>query len=433
MSDLPAGIEVVETAEGPYRTRRYRLPPRTMPGVGCTIMGGLLAIGLTTGIPVGFGLFFYGGAAGLDPALRLAGFLCPVGFFGSFLFPVAIYVLLRIVFIHTGRLEIVVERQQLLLMQGWGILRWTRRLPLRGLRGLRVVTERPFNPSDPQFSQDLSKVGSLLADYQGGSQKTLCWGYPAPWLEQFSQALTADFARQPGLAEPVLPATRESEFPAEIAARRSQPSNSNALVRHEGDQLVIELPRPGLWRCVHPVFLIFCLVWNGLLAMFTVMLAIITALAWTGQVPVENPEEQGPIWALALFQVPFHAIGIVSLGYWLGMARRWTRIQVGSGRLQVVDHRLWRTTTTEWPAAEIVSIAAVSRRHEKEAEDGDPRFAEVTWSYGLAIEPRQGAAGAFLEWRSRSELEWLATLLRQRLGLPEPTQHPGAEDRRGIQ
>ena len=184
MTSLPADVEVVEVPDGAYRARRYRLPQRTMPGVGCTIYSGIFALTLAVGFPLGVALFGLSIAAGDRWEFKLAAFLCPLCFFGSLLFPAALYVLLRIVFVHLGRIEIVVTRERLLIAQRWGFLGWTRRLPLRGLRGLRVITDRPFNPQDPHFSQQLSQVGNLLADYEGGRKRTLCWGYPAEWLAQ---------------------------------------------------------------------------------------------------------------------------------------------------------------------------------------------------------------------------------------------------------
>ena len=195
--------------------------------------------------------------------------------------------------------------------------------------------------------------------------------------------------------------------PTTIIARNSQPSDSTALVRNDGDQLIIDLPRPSHWRSVHFAFLMFCLVWNGLLTLFT---CLFTIAAFAGKIQSDDPAEQAPIWVLVLFLIPFYLIGGVSLTYWIGMSRRWARIVLSAETLQVTDHKLWKTTTTEWPTDQIVAVRALSQKHENDEE--------VTWSQGLLIEPLEGVPLAFLEWRPKSELEWLATTLCQALKLP---------------
>lgn len=410
MTHLPAGIEVVEFHEGPRRLRRYRLPRQNLPGLGCMIGVGLLALALTGGF-----LCFLA-FAGLEFAqgdLRdfpLA-FLVPLCFIALVGFPFALFMLLRRLFVHLAIVEISVSGERLLIVHRWGIARWTRRLPLQGLRGFRVTTDRPVNPRDPRSVRQASQVATLLADYREGRARSLCWGYPADFLEQLGKLLMDELSREPGSESSLLPVTSDNEFTDQVSSRGNQPSNSTAVVRSQDDQLIVDLSRASIWRCINPAVLSVLCIWNGLLA-FVAGVQLISAISvFAGNPPVGDPGDESTVWQRAMFSIPFYAIGAGSLIYWFAMSRRWSRIVVSPEQLQVSEQKLWQTKTTSWPVDQIADVRAWSQVHEGEET--------LTWSHGLAIEPREGIPFKFLDWRPKSEVEWLATLLRRALHLPD--------------
>ncbi|MCX6899239.1 MAG: hypothetical protein NT105_11100 [Verrucomicrobia bacterium] len=369
---LPAAIAVREVLHG--GGARYELPRRPL--------GSLRFIGL---VPLGFGAGFslfaviWMIAASLDG--NLFGFLFAL--FGLPFFFAGIPPMAVGLFVLIGRCEIELRDGVLHTTERAGIFRWSRRQPADAIRQFNVRVSDPATA--PSF------LGSLAAlDAACGKPKPflIALGYPREWL----QALGNDLARRCNLATPgrvltadkltvetVTEPLRQSE-PLAQEENLNQPAGSVVTLEPQADGFTLAVPPAGIWRS-NKGLVIFGVIWWSVVAAIT---------GW-----------------LALFIVG--VAGVLALAARLG--RRRATIQATTNRLCIVYVGFLRVRTMEWPrdglAAICVGPSGVEVNHKPVME--------------LQVHPRAGRKFGLLADRDVAELQWIAAVLRQALGVsPTP-------------
>jgi len=411
MTKLPADIEVFESLDSSFRETVYRLPRRPPEAVKLIFRGSIIAAASLAVMPFIFSIFFAVVGPRDKPEIYLTIILLPIVFFGTFLFPLATVILLGGLTYGRGRVEIRCGSEHLKARSGWGLLRWTRRLPLAGLTGFRVV-EGILHPNSQQAQGSkvpqpgMEKFGALMADYQTGKSQLVCAGYANEWLVSLAEVLTERCEPGCGKAEPLRPVTIGSPDPNIIAERSEQPSTSNARLRVEGDTLIIDHPARGFWRGVPGFLKMFGLFWNGFMVMWT---CVFMPALFAGEVQWNDGPEKTSIWFGLLFCTPFYLIGFGFLAYFYAASIYAARWSIRPDELELWERKLLGERTKMWLRSELSSIRVVTRQNNDE---------DKTWSTFLQISTNHDRTDELFSDRDKSELEWLATTLRKALGLP---------------
>jgi hypothetical protein len=409
MMNLPPDLEVLEKPAGGDGRWHLRLPPRTMPGVKLTGYGGLFAAAFLAGIPTTFAVLAWTFFSNASPSFRWIATAMPLVFFGPLFFPPAVYIFIRVMVLHFGRIEIICEPQRIAAIHRWGRLHWTRRFPVAELRGLRVNTDRPFNLYDPAFSQQLSQLGRLNLDFTANRSYILCWGYPAEWLALLGNGLT-DFLNEQRTAKTQLaPLTLEDSDPAVVVEREHQPSSSNAVVTETIDGLEIDLPSRGAWRPEYLGLICACFGVNLFLVFFGC--GFLPAL-FAGQaqwVEEDKAPVQLPIWLGLLLLSPFYALGLGLIVLWWQLAHRSARLVLDATKLHVLNRNTWSTFADSVAREDIQAIRVINHVIEGEATP------QQKWEHVLYVGFGDDKGWTLFHVRPKSEVEWLATLLRTRV------------------
>jgi len=376
---IPAAIAVREVLHG--GGVRYELPRRPL--------GPLRWFGL---LPLGFGAFFSlfavvwmtiaasgGGVMGWLFALW------GLPFFFAGCAPMAIGL-----FVVMGWCEIELHDGVLRVTERAGPFHWSRRQPVNTINRFNVrVADSVTTPSF------LGGLAALDADCGKPKPLLIALGYPREWL----QALGDDLVRRCNLATPgrvlapdkltVETTIEPLRHPQPLAQEENlnQPSGSNVTLEPQADGFTLRVPPVGTWRG-NKGLVIFGVIWWAVVAAIT---------GW-----------------LALFIIG--VAGVLALAARLG--RRRATIQATSDRLRIAYVGFFRSHTMEWSrdglAAICVGPSGVEVNHKPVME--------------LQIHPLAGRKFGFLADRDVAELQWIAAVLRQALGVspkPPPTAADG--------
>jgi hypothetical protein len=384
---LPTNIRVREEWQGASRSMRFLLPRQAAPPIADTIVG----LGFAAGAPLFFGAYAcYGYFFAETPPSR--GYAVVLLLIGLVVCLVALAALAQVLFNHLGRYELIVQREELLVQQFCGPWYWTRRVPLRGLRGFRIQT----------LEESQSATATLFADDQQGAAWKICGEYPCDWLAEFADALFA--ACTPELAVQNRSAvTVENPRSDSYDPRFSQPSSSTAKVSttagNGGPSVTIVLPAVGLWRCISLASMAICVFLMAAMGWILWNLPKIIGLTLASDRPVLNLS--AGLSALAIL----FAITLWRMFVWITSARRNAVLKWAPDELEFfesgwIQRRRWR-----WPAAELQQVQLIQFRVRDDSG--------VLVRAALVITTRGGRSQEILSWRPRAELEWLATGINQ--------------------
>jgi hypothetical protein len=418
---LPCAIEVVE---GPGGDVLYRMP---RPPVGLSRFAGL--------VPIAFGVFiaswpiqgiWFFLSTGHPPQGSQFWFavLSPLTCFGPICFPLGGFLMFRGLLTLAGHAEIAVRAGRLCAADRCGPLRWTRRRPLHELRGFRVT----YGPAFPAAVTSVLRTAvgeptALLADFHKGPTLTVCRNYPRDWLT----ALATDLARRclgeadaVPFVEPV-PVAEVAQDPTVIQERPRQPTNSTALMVPRPDGVTILIPAAGILRGSSWFSVTWGFGWIGMTVLFS---AIFLPAAFMGQVTWEDSGQPMSPWLACLFMSPFLLVAVGAFLVLRHNGRRRAVFTVTGDTLEVenvgllVERRRWR-------AIDLKDVRVVCETK----SDGD---GGTTHTIELCIEPKEEPAYRLLGYRPKSELEWIATVVRQALragpGRPAETGIVAAND-----
>ncbi|MFA6562002.1 MAG: hypothetical protein WCV00_08875 [Verrucomicrobiia bacterium] len=365
---LPAAIVVRELLHG--GGVRYELPRRSI--------GPLRFIGL---VPLGFGAGFSLFAviwmvlASLDG--NLFGFLFAL--FGLPFFFAGIPPMAVGLFVLIGQCEIELRDGVLRTTELAGLIRWSRRQPADAIRQFNVRVTDPATA--PSF------LGSLAAlDAACGKPKPflVALGYPREWL----QALGDDLACRCNLATPgrvlapgkvtVETVVEPMRYGETIAEQNdlNQPAGSNVTLEPQPDGFALTVPPTGIWRD-NKALLIFGVIWWAVVAAITGLLVLFFA----------------------------GVVGVLAVAFRLGQRR--ATIHAMADRLRIAHVGFFRARTQEWARDELAAICVGPSG----VKVNDRPVME------LQVHPRAGRKFGLLADRDVAELQWIAAVLRQALGV----------------
>lgn len=166
--------------------------------------------------------------------------------------------------------------------------------------------------------------------------------------------------------------------------------------------MTFTVPAPGTWRA-------------GKLLLSLSAGFLLTAGAFTtllvAEAVVQGLEESAH-WLFWLFLIPFWGAGIGMLVAAINRGRERAIIETVDHTLRITRTNLFGTERHEWPADELLSIAAAAS-----GNSGSRREPVMQ----LQIQPRDGDPIRLMTGRDEMELDWFAAELRDALGLQERT------------
>ena len=403
MSALPSEITVFES---PGSEVHYQLPRR--PSAPVRYMGLMpMAVGVFIAswplIFIAFFLFVAHAAKGPSVLFAVLG---PLVIFGPICFPLGGFLMLFGLFSVAGHTEIIVGEGRLRSIDRCGFLRWTRRRSLEKLRGFRVED----SPTGATAANQSSRLSSLKADLANGKSVTVVQGYPREWMLPLARDLAVRcYSLSSPYSTPIpkpIPVVEVSADPSIVRDRDEQPPGSTAIVEPRSGGFTITIPPAGLRR-VNKGLLLFCLFWNGFLSVF---MPLFLVSAFRGVAKWEGTNQNvSPLFACA-FMTPFLLIGIGLALAVIHAGRRRASIAVNGDRLNIVETTVFGTRKREWAARDLVDIRVQSELN----QDSEGVYG---WTTALHVQPKVGKPHCLLSYRDKAELEWIATLLRQALGL----------------
>lgn len=191
-----------------------------------------------------------------------------------------------------------------------------------------------------------------------------------------------------------------------------QPHRSTAVVSEEGDSLTVRFPPGGLIRGGGGALFAACLLVNLFLAGFSAAFvpdALRGAVRWVEPEGRSSRLGQARItlapWKALLFMAPFWATGLLMNVALIYRARRHALLQVGSADVSFEEVTLFGTIRRACPRADLTDVQVVAAA--KKESSNSKLFLVFLW---------KDQAFGCLGWRERTEVRWLATLVRERLG-----------------
>jgi hypothetical protein len=193
-----------------------------------------------------------------------------------------------------------------------------------------------------------------------------------------------------------------------------QPSGSTAVIHEEGCGLTVRFPPGGLIRGGGCALFVGCILVNLFLVGFSALFvpaALRGEVGWTEKDgkpprPGQAPATLTP-WKALLFLTPFWLAGLLMILALVYRARRRGLLKVGPDELSVEEVTLFGTRRQAWRREELADVRVVG---EEGAKSSVPKL------YLVVITGKEEAF-AWLGWRGRAEVKWLAELVRRRLGM----------------
>lgn len=172
----------------------------------------------------------------------------------------------------------------------------------------------------------------------------------------------------------------------------NQPAGSKTMLEPQGDGFMLRVPPVGVWHGQR-FLLIFSMVWCAFCALFTTLVAG----SWDWEALPALP-------VLAIFW----AVGVGMMFAAIRSGRCSATIQATGDRLRIAYVGVFRAREQEWSCAELAAICA------------GPSGMEVNHRpvIELQVLPRAGRKFGLLAGRDVAELQWIAAVLRQALGVP---------------
>ena len=264
---------------------------------------------------------------------------------------------------------------------------WPRRLPRKPIRTF-LVAGGPFG-----------SLGLLSVSFANGASRTVTMGYPRPWLD----AIAHDLSLRAGLAQATVAPPVEvyqGQAKALAAELAEKPAGSPVVVQRNEASLLLAVPPAGIWKGAGG-FLVFGILWCLIIG------AVTTAFLVVG--PFEL--KMIPVFAL------FWLIGLGMLGVAIHMGRCQVNFTAGRSALTVVKSGPFGTRRFEFRRPDIANISAGNSQ--MEVNHRPVPELQVRLLIGKKI--------GFLMGRDADELRWIATELRNALGIPatDPAPAPG--------
>ncbi len=259
--------------------------------------------------------------------------------------------------------------------------------------GYRVVTDRGHLPDQSQrIPQEVRSWELEILPHLGeGTPLLVLGGYELDELRWVATVLRRALRLPP----------RPEGSAAPFRERLQQPADSDVVVEPGATGVTLRLPPMGFRRAGRGSFLALVLVFGFLIVLDGLLLA-------AGA--LDNP---GGIMML-VFTLIFWMAGIAGLVNGFHMARRQTVLAVVGDQLLILLTGPLRSQRYEWPRSDIADIRV---------DEGDRFVFGGRRLMELQVVPKRGKPVGLLAGRADTELQWLATVLRHALGVPQRERH----------
>jgi hypothetical protein len=287
----------------------------------------------------------------------------------------------------------VMWRDGRLAVSDLGLFGWRRRMPRAAIRKFAVMAGASSN-GRPVTAGPLASMAMLVAEFEKGTPRIVAAGYPREWLE----AIAADLSARAGRSQPAPPQVEVSDArtnPSELRDVAEKPADSKVMIQRQSAGIVLEVPPAGLRKGSMGLFP-FARLWCLFMVLFTF------AMLFGKQ---GNPAKGSlPVWP---FLAGFWAVGLGMMAVAVNLGRRRATLTAGNSGLTVVQTGPFGVKRREFRRGEIAAIRA------------DAGTVEVNHSrvLELQIHPVTGKKVGLFVGRDAGELRWMATELRNALGV----------------
>ena len=350
-------------------------------------------------------LYFFGPKEMVeDPGFAMAPQIF-LGFMCLFPLPVAIYILRWASLIAFGKITIRIDQKRLALKTKFGPFWSTRKCKLNELGGFRIEFSQML-----EANKHLAGRSSLVAVRKDGRSVHLLRAYPDQIVNQLADELPLKIEAITGLnpaSGRVDASSLGSEVqavgPTEVLSRLDKPIGSNLVIEDSGYELIIRIPKQGFLKKASKA---------GKLVMAGFMLAEVFILGLLVPALIAGKVEGDPAagWVIV---VVFTLINICIVLYNLSEGVRRGTLKVSDSQLTLEENGLFSAKQKSWPAGVIESVNVKIERHERVGDDGGV-------SYTGHLEVRSSVDLEEVEWfdnLDKSELEWMVTSIKDRLGM----------------
>jgi len=321
--------------------------------------------------------------------------------FGIFVFPIAAFVLQRSILLGFGHKEIIVDEKRLRVISRAGPLWSTRSCALSDLGGFRVENSRGERL---QFLE--GGYANLIAVRKNGRTTHLLRLYPRETVDQLCQELPKAIERMTSrsfakndkriIAENL---NLEHVFPdpMKIGKREGKPIGSNLSLEKRDHEMLLMIPALGFGKSTPNFFKLWIagFVFFQLILTFGLVPALIAG-------KVEGQPSAG--WVVfAVFTLVF--VGIVVNR--INAAIRKGTISVNDDYVTFSQSGLFGRSEARWMASSTEEVRVAV--DETESDEG------VSWTHYLQVVPDHHKSRYWFSFREKSELEWMATCVNNRL------------------
>jgi hypothetical protein len=302
-------------------------------------------------------------------------------------------------FILAGRVRLVVTKETFIVTEVAGPFRWSRKFRAADIERLEVGSRNAANQTSARVPAGLMQLGGLVAVLRSGPKRLVLLGYPADWLSALAGELS-EALRRGGAAVPVEEVRMPlgATTPAAEEESLTQPPQSTARLVTTVGGIELTVPSRGIFKESAG------LIWMGIF--WCGVLSAISFAVLFGGLSSKGHHSLGQVGTILVFGL-FWAmgLGLLCFGIHLG-TRRWT-LRADKSSLHAALHSALRNREWQWSAAEIEKIQAGYSN----VEVNNRRLEE------LQVHSRAGNKTGLLAGRDHAELVWMATAIRQALGL----------------
>jgi hypothetical protein len=395
---LPPEIEFSERGD----VTRIRMPPRQI--------GAWRLIGL---LPLLFGLVFALGPLSwglqavnfvrFDPcSFMFLAFTLPFIWGGLQLVRVGLLIL-------AANSEVELRRDQLVAIERYGPVTWTRKLPLESIRKFVVqggAAETPRGSAAPAFLHELAAI--MVESATEKKALLLTPGFPPklllPLAEELARRCNVEMEQKVGeLAKPVEVVQHLTPEDLDPPVDLKQPDESDIEVEEAANGVTLKVPPAGVWEGSGGL-LIFSVFWNGFMAIIT------------GAMIFADGPKGKDLFIVVPFIGLFWAVGIAMALGAINIGKRRAVLAVVGDRLLAMQTGIFGGKRQQWQKEEILDI----RSGPSGVEVNDEPVIE------LQIVPMKGKKFGMLSGRKEEELRWIAVKLRHALQMKLQGESSGA-------
>ena len=369
---------------------RHTVPLKQVVGAVGIAFGLLLASG-----PISLTLFLL--ILTPDGAKQDADFL-PFALFplvipGAICFPLSLILWQRSILSMFGQTQVVIDHRCLKIVRTAGPIWSRRKAPLDQLTGFRVEEAHGLGPT--------GALQTLAAIKKNGRQLLILRAYPHETVTQLTQDLPREIkraaSRNRSSPEQPLPVEFVSPNPFALDERSNRPLSTRVTVVDHQDDFRIEMPRKRLLEATSPFVRLWLSGW--LLSQLFIWLGLVPALL-AGRV-------KGEPMAGWVITVVFTTVTLGIAAYYSYILTRRGTVKMTQQKLNFRDQSLWGDHQAEWRTDAIHDVQVSVDR--SDTDDG-PVF-----SHHIEVKPDNHAPRCWFDNRDKEELEWIATLINQRL------------------